>query len=84
MANGILGVMRTMTAEIVRDRKHHTRAFLALPVVFNSGRVAALAIGGCLADPVKNIPWLFGTKGLFNFSHHPDGVSFEINVQGSY
>jgi MFS family permease len=75
MANGMLGVMRTMTAEIVKDRKYHTRAFLALPVVFNSGRVAALAIGGCLADPVKNIPWLFGPSGLFNLYHQPDGVS---------
>jgi MFS family permease len=75
MANGMLGVMRTMTAEIVKDRKYHTRAFLALPVVFNSGRVAALAIGGCLADPVKNIPRLFGPSGLFDFYHQPDGVS---------
>ncbi|OAG11773.1 MFS general substrate transporter [Paraphaeosphaeria sporulosa] len=78
MANGMLGVMRTMTAEIVKDRKYHTRAFLALPVVFNSGRVAALAIGGCLADPVKNIPWLFGPRGLFNFYHHPEGVAWAL------
>ncbi|KAF9728736.1 MFS multidrug transporter [Paraphaeosphaeria minitans] len=78
MANGMLGVMRTMTAEIVKDRKYHTRAFLALPVVFNSGRVAALVIGGCLADPVKNIPWLFGPEGLFNFYHQPDGVAWAL------
>lgn len=75
MANGILGVMRTMTAEIVKERKYHTRAFLALPVVFNSGRVAALAIGGCLADPVDNLPWLFGPSGIFNVYNNPDGVS---------
>jgi len=75
MANGTLGVMRTMTAEIVKEKKYHSRAFLALPVVFNSGRVAALAIGGCLADPNDHIPWLFGPTGLFNFSKNTRGVS---------
>ncbi|OAL45684.1 MFS general substrate transporter [Pyrenochaeta sp. DS3sAY3a] len=78
MANGILGVMRTMTAEIVKERKHQMRAFLAPPVIFNSGRVIASAIGGCLADPVDNIPWLFGPEGLFNTSGHPEGVEWAL------
>lgn len=78
MANGILGVMRTMTAEIVKDRKHQTRAFLAPPLIFNSGRVIALAIGGCLADPVANLPSLFGPTGVFNFSGNPQGVAWTI------
>jgi MFS family permease len=74
MANGIEGVMRTMTAEIVKDQKHQPRAFLAPPVVFNSGRVIALAVGGCLASPVDNLPYLFGSGGLFNAAKRPDGV----------
>ncbi|ORX93926.1 major facilitator superfamily domain-containing protein [Clohesyomyces aquaticus] len=78
MANGTLGVMRTMTAEIVKEKKHHSRAFLAPPVIFNSGRVAALAIGGCLADPVDNLPALFGPGGLFNFSRNPRGVAWAV------
>jgi MFS family permease len=79
MANGIVGVLRTMTAEIVQDRKHQPRAFLAPPLVFNSGRVIALAVGGCLADPARNIPCLFGSAGLFNFSKHPDGVEWALD-----
>jgi MFS family permease len=78
MANGILGVMRTMTAEIVKEKKYRPRAFLAPPLVFNSGRVAALAIGGCLADPVDHLPSLFGPSGIFNFSHNPGGVAWTI------
>ncbi|KAF2278885.1 MFS general substrate transporter [Westerdykella ornata] len=78
MANGILGVMRTMTAEIVKDRKYRSRAFLAPPVIFNSGRVAALAIGGCLADPVKNLPRLFGPTGIFNVSRNAQGVAWAL------
>lgn len=78
MANGILGVMRTMTAEIVKDRKYQTRAFLAPPLIFNSGRVIALAIGGCLADPVDNLPVLFGPSGILNFSHNPGGVAWTL------
>jgi MFS family permease len=79
MANGIVGVMRTMTAEIVKERRHRPRAFLAPPVIFNSGRVIALAIGGCLADPVDNLPYFFGTKGLLNFSNNPAGVQWAID-----
>jgi MFS family permease len=78
MANGIVGVMRTMTAEIVRERKHQPRAFLAPPVVFNSGRVLALAVGGCLADPVDNVPYLFGPKGILNYSKRPKGVQWAL------
>jgi MFS family permease len=78
MANGILGVMRTMTAEIVKERRYQTRAFLALPLIFNAGRVVALAIGGCLADPVHNMSWLFGPTGIFNFSMNNDGVAWAV------
>lgn len=78
MGNGIVGVMRTMTAEIVKDRKHQPRAFLAPPVVFNTGRVIALAVGGCLADPVDNLPSLFGPRGIFNTSKSPTGVLWAL------
>ncbi|OAL02215.1 MFS general substrate transporter [Phaeosphaeriaceae sp. SRC1lsM3a] len=78
MGNGIVGVMRTMTAEIVKDRKHQPRAFLAPPVVFNTGRVIALAVGGCLADPADNLPYLFGPRGIFNTSNDPSGVLWTL------
>ncbi|KAF1981531.1 MFS general substrate transporter [Aulographum hederae CBS 113979] len=78
LANGNVGVMRTMTAEIVKERKYQTRAFLLLPLVFNSGMVAGLALGGCLADPVTNLPWLFGPEGLFNITGDPKGVAWTL------
>ncbi|KAH7412233.1 major facilitator superfamily domain-containing protein [Phaeosphaeria sp. MPI-PUGE-AT-0046c] len=78
MGNGIVGVLRTMTAEIVKDRKHQPRAFLAPPVVFNTGRVIALAVGGCLADPAENLPHLFGRQGIFNTSNNPSGVLWTL------
>jgi len=78
LASGNVGVMRTMTAEIVKEKKYQTRAFLLLPLIFNLGMVAALALGGCLADPAINISWLFGAQGLFNFSSKPGGVAWAI------
>jgi MFS family permease len=78
IANGNVGVMRTMTAEIVKERKYQTKAFLLLPLVFNSGMVAGLAFGGCLADPVINLPWLFGPNGIFNIGRSPDGVEWTL------
>ncbi|KAH9224196.1 major facilitator superfamily domain-containing protein [Leptodontidium sp. 2 PMI_412] len=76
IGNGNIGVMRTMTAEIVVERKYQSRAFLLLPLVFNSGVVIGLALGGCLADPIVNLPSLFGPSGIFNFADDPQGVAW--------
>ncbi|MCJ1439235.1 hypothetical protein MMC27_008627 [Xylographa pallens] len=75
-ANGNVGVMRTMTAEIVKEKKYQSRAFLLLPLVFNLGNTIGLALGGALADPVANIPSLFGPQGMLNWSHSPEGVQW--------
>jgi MFS family permease len=79
IANGNVGVMRTMTAEIVREKRFETKAFLLIPLVFNSGMVAGVALGGCLADPVRNLPWLFGPQGAFNVWGNPDGVQWALS-----
>jgi MFS family permease len=76
IGNGNIGVMRTMTAEIVVERKYQSRAFLLLPLVFNSGNVVGLAVGGWLADPVTNLPSLFGQNGILNFGHTEGGVAW--------
>ena len=74
VANGNIGVMRTMTAEIVKEKKYQSRAFLLLPLIFNLGNTIGLAMGGALADPVANIPSLFGPQGSFNWLQSPEGV----------
>ncbi|OTA99375.1 hypothetical protein M426DRAFT_257097 [Hypoxylon sp. CI-4A] len=79
LANGNVGIMRTVTAEIVRERKFQTKAFLLLPLVFNAGMVASLALGGCLAEPVANLAWLFGPQGMLNTNGNPDGVAWALD-----
>ncbi|KIW06155.1 uncharacterized protein PV09_03317 [Verruconis gallopava] len=76
--NGNVGVMRTVTAEIVKERKFQTKAFLLLPLIFNAGMVFGLAIGGWLADPTTNMAWAFGRNGILNFSGNPDGAPFAL------
>ncbi|KAI1827078.1 MFS general substrate transporter [Xylaria intraflava] len=78
LANGNVSIMRTVTAEVVRERKYQTKAFLLLPLVFNSGMVLSLALGGCLAEPVVNLPALFGPNGIFNSSGNPEGVEWAL------
>ncbi|KAI1483186.1 MFS general substrate transporter [Daldinia eschscholtzii] len=78
LANGNVGIMRTVTAEVVRERKYQTKAFLLLPLVFNAGMVASLALGGSLAEPVVNLAWLFGPDGILNTSRNPDGVAWAL------
>ncbi|KAF3761261.1 hypothetical protein M406DRAFT_52817 [Cryphonectria parasitica EP155] len=74
VANGNVGLMRTVTAELVTDRRLQTRAFLVLPLVFNSGMVASLALGGLLAEPVEKMPGLFGPDGILNWGGNEEGV----------
>ncbi|KAI1373099.1 MFS general substrate transporter [Hypoxylon crocopeplum] len=78
-ANGNVGIMRTVTAEVVRERRYQTKAFLLLPLVFNAGMVASLALGGCLAEPVANMAWLFGPDGILNTSGNPGGVQWALD-----
>ncbi|KAI0164128.1 major facilitator superfamily domain-containing protein [Xylariaceae sp. FL1272] len=78
LANGNVSIMRTVTAEIVRERKYQTKAFLLLPLVFNSGMVLSLALGGCLAEPAVNLPALFGPSGVFNINGNADGVAWTL------
>ncbi|KAM7186635.1 MFS general substrate transporter [Rhypophila sp. PSN 637] len=78
LANANVGIMRTMTAEIVGpDRKFQTKAFLLLPLVFNSGMVLSLALGGLLAEPAVNIPFLF--KGVQWAVDYPYALPAVIN-----
>lgn len=79
LANGNVGIMRTMTAEIVKERKYQTKAFLLLPLVFNSGMVFSLALGGVLAEPAVSLPWLFGPRGLLNWFRGDAGVQWVID-----
>ncbi|KAI2636829.1 major facilitator superfamily domain-containing protein [Xylaria nigripes] len=78
LANGNVSIMRTVTAEVVREQKYQTKAFLLLPLVFNSGMVASLALGGCLAEPAVALPALFGPNGIFNLDGDPDGVIWAV------
>ncbi|KAF3386791.1 putative membrane protein [Penicillium rolfsii] len=58
--NSNVGVMRTLIAEIIAEKKYQSRAFLLLPMCFNIGVIIGPILGGSLADPVHSFPWLFG------------------------
>lgn len=61
LLNGNVGVMRTMVAEFIGDKKkHQTRAFAILPMSMNVGNIVGPMIGGLLADPAGNYPQWFG------------------------
>jgi MFS family permease len=66
ITNGNVGVLRTMIAEIIREKKYQSRAFLILPMTFNIGVIIGPMLGGFLSDPAKSYPGLFGDNALFN------------------
>ncbi|KAG0650208.1 Major facilitator superfamily multidrug transporter mfsB [Hyphodiscus hymeniophilus] len=63
--NGIVGIIRTMIAEITKEKKYQSRAFLLLPMSFNVAGIIGPVMGGLLADPVKTLPGLFGPDAAF-------------------
>lgn len=58
--NGNVSVLRTMTSEIVREKKYQTKAFLMMPIMFNFGALLGPLFGGWLQDPVNTFPHAFG------------------------
>lgn len=78
LGNANVGLMRTATAETVKERKYHTKAFLLMPLVFKPGMVLTMALSGYLAEPVKNLPWAFGPSGIFNTTGNPEGVQWAV------
>ncbi|KAJ5175153.1 uncharacterized protein N7482_001030 [Penicillium canariense] len=63
--NSNVGVMRTLIAEIIVEKKYQSRAFLLLPMCFNIGVIIGPILGGSLADPVHSFPQLFGPGSVF-------------------
>ncbi|KAF7904134.1 hypothetical protein EAF00_001468 [Botryotinia globosa] len=59
--NGNVSIMRTMTSEIIREKKYQTKAFLLMPIMFNVGILFGPLIGGWLQDPVHTFPSAFGS-----------------------
>lgn len=61
--NGNVGVMRTVIAELIGDRKEfQTRAFAILPITMNVGVILGPAVGGILANPAEAYPSWFGNS----------------------
>ncbi|KAG9242750.1 major facilitator superfamily domain-containing protein [Calycina marina] len=65
--NGTVGIIRTMIAEITKERKYQSRAFLLLPMSFNVAGILGPIMGGLLADPASTLPGIFGTDGCLAF-----------------
>ncbi|KAI9834397.1 MAG: hypothetical protein M1819_003008 [Sarea resinae] len=63
--NGNVGVMRTMIAEIIKEKRFQSRAFLLLPMCFNIGVIIGPVLGGLLADPVGSYPKIFGAGSVY-------------------
>ncbi|OAX84238.1 hypothetical protein ACJ72_01400 [Emergomyces africanus] len=63
--NSNIGVMRTMIAELIEEKKYQSRAFLLQPMCFNIGVIIGPILGGLLADPLGSYPGLFGQGSFF-------------------
>ncbi|KAG8629004.1 hypothetical protein KVT40_002869 [Elsinoe batatas] len=65
LLNGNIGVINTTVAEVVTQEAHQSRAFSIMPSIWCLGSIVGAAIGGTLADPVRNYPEYFSPHGIF-------------------
>ncbi|EMD00469.1 hypothetical protein BAUCODRAFT_144136 [Baudoinia panamericana UAMH 10762] len=63
--NGNIGVLQTTVAEVVTVEAHQARAYAIMPFVWCLGSIVGSAMGGALADPVRNYPSMFGHGTIF-------------------
>ncbi|KAG0636165.1 major facilitator superfamily domain-containing protein [Tuber brumale] len=63
--NGNVGVLQTTVAELATEREHQARAFAVMPFVWCLGSIVGPALGGLLAEPVKQYPAVFHPGGIF-------------------
>lgn len=56
-----------MIAEITKEKKYQSRAFLLLPMSFNVAGILGPILGGLLADPASTLPNVFGPDGCLAF-----------------
>ncbi|EAW07281.1 MFS transporter [Aspergillus clavatus NRRL 1] len=66
LLNGNIGVLQTTVAEIVTVKEHQPRAYSIMPFVWCLGSIIGPAIGGALAQPCDNYPWLFQRHTIFD------------------
>jgi MFS family permease len=65
----LVGIIRTMVAELVPEKELQPRAFSIMPLVWSLGSVIGPAFGGFFADPAKQYPSIFG--GIWFFEKFP-------------
>lgn len=58
--NGNVSILRTMTSEVIREKKYQTKAFLLMPIMFNVGILIGPLLGGWFQDPIHTFPRAFG------------------------
>jgi len=64
LLNGNIGVIQTTVAEMVPRKEHQPRAFAVMPFVWSVGSIIGPAVGGILADPIKQYPEIFKPGGF--------------------
>ncbi len=64
----LVGIIRTMVAEMVPEKELQPRAFSIMPLVWSMGSIFGPSFGGFFAKPAENLSWLFGkNKFLIKF-----------------
>ncbi len=65
MLTWVVGIIRTMVAEMVPEKELQPRAFSIMPLVWSLGSIFGPTFGGFFANPAENMPALFGNSKFF-------------------
>ncbi|PVH69925.1 MFS multidrug transporter-like protein [Cadophora sp. DSE1049] len=65
LLNGNIGVLQTIVAETVTAKEHQPRAYTIMPFVWCLGSIVGSILGGALARPVLEYPYLFAERTIW-------------------
>lgn len=61
----LVGIIRTVVAELVPERELQPKAFSIMPLVWSIGSIFGPAFGGFFANPAAQFPGVFGNSRFF-------------------
>ncbi|KAJ6259772.1 Major facilitator superfamily multidrug transporter [Drechslerella dactyloides] len=68
-SNATTGVLRTIVAELIKEKRYQGRAFLIMPMCMNIGIIIGPMLGGILANPIESHPDIFGPGSWLGGEH---------------
>ncbi|KAI3326732.1 major facilitator superfamily transporter [Xylariaceae sp. AK1471] len=79
--NGNTAMIRTMVSEVVKERRYQAKAFILMPMCYNTAAISSPIVAGLLANLAGQYPESFGQISFFRqFPYAPPAIASALVV----